>query len=177
NDAEALATRGVRAVLRVPIDFGGESVAVIAEHYWAAQQGRNALKLEWSLPENASRTDTETLFNEFRQVVAQRGSTMVYDADTSALATAPNKLRARIEFPFLLHGAMEPLNCAVRCTNDSAEIWVATQIPGLDVRAASEVLQMPASAINLHNLMAGGAFGRRSTPNSDFIVEACQVAR
>ena len=47
DDSAAKAVKGVKAVLRVPVDRGGEGVAVVADGYWPAKQGRDALKLEW----------------------------------------------------------------------------------------------------------------------------------
>lgn len=41
DDGAAKAVKGVRAVLRIPVDRGGEGVAVIADGYWAAKQGRD----------------------------------------------------------------------------------------------------------------------------------------
>ena len=40
----ARAVPGVRKVVQVP-----SGVAVVADHFWAAQQGREALKVEWDL--------------------------------------------------------------------------------------------------------------------------------
>ncbi len=48
GDAAALAVPGVKAVLRMPTDRGGEGVAVVALGYWAAKLGRDALQLEWA---------------------------------------------------------------------------------------------------------------------------------
>src|SRR3954451_20308843 len=45
DDSAAKEIKGVKAVLRVPVDRGGEGVAVIAEGYWPAKQGRDALRL------------------------------------------------------------------------------------------------------------------------------------
>jgi isoquinoline 1-oxidoreductase beta subunit len=45
--AKAKAIKGVIAVLAVPTDRGGRGVAVIADGYWPAKQGRDALQVEW----------------------------------------------------------------------------------------------------------------------------------
>src|SRR4029453_15723499 len=47
NDSAARAAKGVKAVLRVPLDGGADGVAIVADGYWQATQGREALKLQW----------------------------------------------------------------------------------------------------------------------------------
>ena len=46
DDSAARAVKGVKAVLRVPLDRGAEGMAVVADGYWQATQGRDALKLQ-----------------------------------------------------------------------------------------------------------------------------------
>src|ERR1700694_1113861 len=53
--SQAKAVPGVRAVVRVPT-----GVAVVADHFWAAKLGRDALKIDWDLGPNAS-LDSATL--------------------------------------------------------------------------------------------------------------------
>ncbi len=48
DDSAARAVKGVKAVLRVPLDRGAEGVAVVADGYWPAKLGRDALKLQWN---------------------------------------------------------------------------------------------------------------------------------
>ena len=47
--SEALKVKGVKAVLPVTLDRGGQGVAVVASGYWAAKKGRDALKVDWDL--------------------------------------------------------------------------------------------------------------------------------
>ena len=175
DDAAAKAVKGVKAVLRVPVDRGGEGVAVVADGYWAAKQGRDALKLEWD-SSGVEKADTAKLLASYRELARQPGK-VKYDADVSKLASAPKRISAEYSFPYLAHAPMEPLNCTVAFTGTAAELWMGTQMPGLDTAAASKVLGVPPQAIKVNTQMAGGGFGRRAIPTSDYVVEACQVAK
>ena len=46
DSAEALKVKGVKAVLPITLDRGGQGVAVVASGYWAAKKGRDALKVD-----------------------------------------------------------------------------------------------------------------------------------
>ncbi|HSI53881.1 MAG TPA: xanthine dehydrogenase family protein molybdopterin-binding subunit [Ramlibacter sp.] len=175
DDSAAKAVKGVKAVLRVPVDRGGEGVAVIADGYWAAKQGRDALKLEWDTS-GVTKADSAQMLASYRELAKQPGA-MKYNADVSKLASAPKKISAEYTFPYLAHAPMEPLNCTVAISGSGAELWMGTQMPGLDAFAASKVLGVPPQAIKVNTQMAGGGFGRRAIPSSDYVVEACQVAK
>lgn len=72
---------------------------------------------------------------------------------------------------------MEPLNCTVRLAGDSAELWVGTQSAGLDAAAAAKALGLKPEQVKVNVQMAGGGFGRRFVGSSDYVVEACQIAK
>ena len=72
---------------------------------------------------------------------------------------------------------MEPLNATVRVHGGRAEIWSGTQMPGLDGMAAAQVPGLQPENVQVHVQMAGGGFGRRATPGSDCIGEACRVVK
>jgi isoquinoline 1-oxidoreductase subunit beta len=175
DDTAARAIRGVKAVLRIPLDRGGEGVAVVADGYWPAKQGRDALKLEWDTA-GVEKVDSERLLASYREL-ARKPGTLKYDADVSRLASAPHRISAEFVFPYLAHAPMEPLNCTVAFSGSAAELWLGTQMPGLDSMAAAKVLGISPEAVRIHTQMAGGGFGRRAIPTSDYVVEACQVAR
>lgn len=175
DDSAAKAVKGVKAVLRVPTDRGGEGVAIIAEGYWPAKQGRDALKVEWDTA-SVERPDTAQLLTQYR-ALAQKTGAIAIPADVAALANAPQKISAEFTFPYLAHAPMEPLNCTVKLDGDKAELWMGTQMPGLDAMAAAKVLGLQPQNVKVHTQMAGGGFGRRAIPTSDYVVEACGVAK
>ncbi len=175
DDSAARAIKGVKAVLRVPLDRGGEGVAVVADGYWPAKQGRDALKLQWDTA-SVEKVDSERLLAQYRELAGRPGPRQ-FEADMAPLATAPRKLEAEFVFPYLAHAPMEPLNCTVQLSDGRAELWVGTQCPGLDAAAAARVLGIKPEQVKMHVQMAGGGFGRRFVGTSDYVVEACEIAK
>lgn len=179
DDSAAKAIRGVRAVLRVPSVHGGETVAVLADGYWPAKQGRDALKIEWDSA-GVGKVDSAQQLAQYREL-AQKPGALKYDADVSKLGSAPHKISAEYLFPYLAHTPMEPLNCTVRLSGQGAatraELWLGTQAPGWEAATAARILGVEPKNVQVNVQMAGGGFGRRATPTSDYVAEACQIAR
>ena len=179
NDTAAKAVKGVKAVLRMPTDRGGEGVAIVAQGYWAAKLGRDALKLEWDTSA-VEKVDSAAQLASYKALAKTTGL-VHFKADVSALATAPKKISAEFSFPYLAHAPMEPLNCTVHVTGTGADtranLWLGTQMPGLDAMAAAKVLELAPEQVKINVQMAGGGFGRRAVPTADYVVEACTVAK
>lgn len=175
DDSAARATQGVKVVLRVPLDGGAEGVAVIADGYWQAKTGRDALKLQWDTS-TVEKVDSEKQLAQYRDLAQQPGP-LHFDADMTPLATAPHQLEAEFLFPYLAHAPMEPLNCTVQVSGDRAQLWVGTQFPGGDGVAAARVLNLKPEQVQVNVQTAGGGFGRRGVPSGDFVVLACEVAK
>ena len=179
NDSAAKAIPGVKAVLRMPTDRGGEGVAVLAQGYWAAKQGRDALQLAWDTS-GVEKVDSTAQMASYK-ALAQKTGLVKFNADMAPLATAPKKISAEFTFPYLAHAPMEPLNCTVQVTGQGADakatLWLGTQMPGFDAMAAGKVLGVAPNNVKINVQMAGGGFGRRAVPTADYVVEACTVAK
>ncbi len=178
DDTAAKAIKGVRAVVRTPVDRGGEGVAVIANGYWAANQGRDALKLEWNT-DGVEKVDSVKQLAAYKELAKKPGA-VKYKADAEKLAnlnTSPKKISAEFSFPYLAHSAMEPLNCTVAFEGDTVHVHTSSQMPGIDTLAAAGVMGVKPENVQIHVQYSGGGFGRRAVPSSDFVTEACQVAK
>ncbi|HET6265980.1 MAG TPA: xanthine dehydrogenase family protein molybdopterin-binding subunit [Usitatibacter sp.] len=151
-------------------------VAVVARNFWAAKQGRDALQVEWDLGPNAT-VSTEALRKQFRDLAQTPGKSAKKSGDPAAIPSAAKKIVGEYEVPFLAHAPMEPLNCTIELRADGAEIWVGSQFQGVDLPAAAQELGLDPSKVKLNTMLAGGGFGRRANPTSDYVVEACEVAR
>lgn len=168
----AEAVPGVRAVVQVP-----SGIAVVADHYWAAKLGRDALEIDWDLGENGE-LDSETLLAEFRRLADEEGAVAARAGDVdAALAGAERTLEAEYVVPYLAHAPMEPLNCTVKIAADKCEIWTGTQFQTLDQQIAARIAGLQPGQVEIHTTFLGGGFGRRATPTSDFVAEAVHVAK
>ena len=172
DSVETMKIPGVRGVEQVP-----SGVAVIAERYWAAKQGRDKLKISWDEGENAQ-LSTEKMIEEFSRLSASPGKVAKKTGDpAAALAGAAKTITAEYDVPYLAHAMMEPLNCVVDLRADSCEIWTGTQFQTVDRLNAAKVAGLPPEKVQIHTTLLGGGFGRRANPVSDFVVEAVHVAK
>ena len=168
----AKAVPGVVSVVQVP---GG--VAVVAKGFWAAKQGRDALKVEWD-DSKAEKRSSDAIMAEYRQLAEQPGMSARKDGDaTKALAGAVKKISASYAFPYLAHAPMEPLDAVVKLTADSCEIWAGDQFQTVDQANAAHTAGLDPQQVKIYTLYAGGSFGRRANTQSDYIVEAVSIAK
>ena len=168
----AKAVPGVREVVQVP-----SGVAVLADHFWAAKQGRETLKVDWDLGPHAG-LDSAKLHEEFRKLAGTGGATAAKAGDVEkGLGNGAKSIEAEYFLPYLAHTPMEPLNCTVKLSVDKCEIWSGTQLQTVDQKIASQITGLKPEQVDIHTTFLGGGFGRRATPTSDFISEAVQVAK
>ena len=169
---QAMAVPGVRDVVQVP-----SGVAVLADHFWAATQGRRALVIDWDVGAGAA-LDGDALRQEWSGLAKTPGIPAATSGDVAAaLTSASHVLEAEYAVPYLAHAPMEPLNCTVRVSADKCEIWTGTQFQGLDQPLAAQILGLEPEQVEIHTTFLGGGFGRRANPASDFVVEAVHVAK
>ncbi|HWJ36862.1 MAG TPA: xanthine dehydrogenase family protein molybdopterin-binding subunit [Steroidobacteraceae bacterium] len=166
------AVPGVVKVVQVPA-----GVAVVAKSFWAAKQGREALKVEWD-DSNAEKRSSVTLMDEYRRLADQPALSAHKEGDAaSALRNAAHRVSASYEFPYLAHAPMEPLDAVVKLSANSCEIWAGDQFQTVDQANAAHAAGLDPKLVSIHTLYAGGSFGRRANPGSDYIVEAVSIAK
>ncbi len=150
-------------------------VAVVAENFWSAKKGRDALEVSWDLGPGAS-INTESLKTQFLETAKTPGKVAKKADNADAMKSAAKTIVAEYQVPFLAHAPMEPLNCTVEVRADGAELWVGSQFQGVDQAAAAKTLGLKPEQVKLNTMLAGGGFGRRANPVSDYVIEACEVA-
>ncbi|HEU4457553.1 MAG TPA: xanthine dehydrogenase family protein molybdopterin-binding subunit [Methylibium sp.] len=169
----AKAIKGVADVIEVPTDRGGRGLAIIASGYWPAKQARDALKVQWTA---GGTTSSDALLASYRDEARQPKMTALR-GDVAALSGAAKKISADYEFPFLAHAPMEPLNATFEVKKDRATVWAGSQFQTIDQLAVAETLGLKPEQVTLNTLPAGGGFGRRAVPTSDYLREAAAIAK
>ncbi len=170
--ARAKAVPGVVDVVQIPT-----GVAVLAQHFWAAKQGRDALVVQWD-ETGANTLGMTEIMRQYREAAQKPGIRIRDDGNAEkAIAGAAKTVEATYEFPFLAHASMEPLNCVVDLKADSASIWNSNQFPTVDRGAVATVFGFKPEKVTMHTVFAGGSFGRRANPHSDYVVEAATIAK
>ena len=183
---KAKALPGVRAVVELEgspwTGQGGAwgvgcaaGVAVVADTYWHAFQGRKALEIEWDEGE-ATSLDSDGI----RAMLARRAEQPAVEARkdgdaATALAGAARRVEAVYEVPFLHHATMEPMNCTAHVRADGCDVWAPTQNQTRAQEVTAELAGLPKETVRIHTTFLGGGFGRRLEP--DFVSEAVRVSQ
>jgi isoquinoline 1-oxidoreductase beta subunit len=186
NAEKAKAVPGVRHV--VPLEASpwtgtngvwgvgcAAGVAVVAESYWQAVQGRRALAIEWDEGGSGS-LGSDAIRAEFARLADQPGVEARKAGDVAAgVAGAARRIEAVYEVPFLHHATMEPMNCTANVRPDGCDIWAPTQNQSDAQRVAAGLAGLTKEKVRIHTTLLGGGFGRRL--ESDFVSEAVQLSK
>ena len=179
--AAAKASPGVKDV--VVLDGVGvnpaslvNGVAVIADSWWNAHQGRRKLNAKWQAGPSAGQSSAE--FAKQAAALATQPPTLPIRKDgdfASAHKAAAKKVEAAYYFPFISHVTLEPQNCTAQFKDGKLEIWAPSQNPGQGRTMIVRDLGIKTEDITLHLTRSGGGFGRRLS--NDYMIEAAAIAQ
>jgi isoquinoline 1-oxidoreductase beta subunit len=155
-------------------------VAVVAEGFWAARRGRDALAISW-LEGSGREVDDTSIARELETLV--RGEGRVARREGVASAPVARTIEATYQVPFLAHATMEPMNCVADVRKDSVTVWVPTQfqaapwyVAGGGARGvAASVAGVAPERVTVHTTHLGGGFGRRF--ELDVVREAVELSK
>ena len=170
DDQAARRVPGVRGVVRV-----SNGVAVVADHTWAALEGRRALVLKW---EGGDEPRFDSAEYQARLIEASNGRGSVgRDVGNveTALASATRRLDSVYEYPFFVHAPLEPMNTVAHVHDRRCELWASTQAPNWVQEAVAKQLGLSPQAVEVHVPLLGGGFGRRL--GVDYALEAVEVSK
>lgn len=181
KSVDATQAKAIAGVVEVVRYDGGKGypggVAVLAKNTWIAKQGRDALVLEWD-DSAAEKRGSDEIMAGFKQLAAKPGAVAKHEGDAAAaLAKASRLIESEYEFPYLAHAAMEPMNCLVHIGDQGCEIWNGEQMQTIDQANVATLLGLKPEQVLIHQLYAGGSFGRRGNTFSDYVMEATSIAK
>ena len=166
----AKAVPGVKHVVQVT-----SGVAVVADTFWSALQGRKALKVEWD--EGAiAQVSTPRIDKEYESAAQSPGQVARNDGDhEKALQAGGKTLESIYQVPYLEHACMEPMNATAHVTANACTMWIPTQNPGGSRDTAARLTGLPVESVTINTTFLGGGFGRRA--ERDFVIDAVEVAK
>ncbi len=181
DDTAARAVAGVRQVVQVPPfeaphgfqALGG--VAVIADHTWAAFEGRRKLEIEWDSGANAS-YGSDAYRAQLEATARQPGKVVRNVGDVDAeFANNDDVHEAAYYVPHLAHAAMEPPAAVVEYRDGKVTCWAPTQNPQAVQATVAPAVGVETHDVVCHVTLLGGGFGRKSKP--DYVAEAAILSK
>jgi isoquinoline 1-oxidoreductase beta subunit len=172
DDAAAKKVPGVRSV--VPLPYG---VGVIADSYWAARKGRDALKVTWSSGSKARAYTSDKVLAEYQaraRNFSDTGVEFVKTGDPESLLGSGKVVHAEYSSLHVAQMTMEPMNCTARVDGDKVEFWSPSQAASL-VGIAATIAGFKPENTTINITLLGGGFGRRV--DFDYAIDAALLAK
>ncbi|MFF7173962.1 xanthine dehydrogenase family protein molybdopterin-binding subunit [Streptomyces pseudovenezuelae] len=159
NEAAVRAMPGVLDV--VVIDSG---VAVVAETFGQALDGKNALEVTWGGGTVDTLSDSDI-----------RARLKAATPSLDLLGALVKKVDTEFDFAFASHAPLETNSAVADVRADRAEIWSGLKSPIVAQAAIAQAVGLPVSKVKVHVMQSGGSFGRRLF--YDAALEAAVVSR
>ena len=169
DSAAALQVPGVRKVIAVPGRpdvLGGnlEGVAVLAETFWAAQQGRQLLEIKWSDSPLAGFDSADLAKAQIAAIsdpATQTVKTMAQGDVAGQWPGAAKLLEADYTMPYKVQNPLEPICITAQLKDKAITYWGGVQVPSSALEAAQTVCGIAKDKVTIHELVSGGSFGAR----------------
>ena len=170
DESAALATPGVISVHHL-----GDFVGVVAEGYWPAKMGLDALDVEFTTSE-ADALDQDKLFAQYADAIEMAKRKTVHKGGNVAKGAdgAARVIEAEYRVPYLAHACMEPMNATAWVRDGKCDVWCGTQNPLGTRSAVAKALDTELENVTLHTAFMGGGFGRRAIP--DYVMQAVKLS-
>lgn len=169
DSTAALQVPGVRKVLAIPGQpdvLGGnlEGVAVLADTFWAAQQGRKVLEIKWS-DSPLGGFDSAELSKAQAAAIADPAAQTVKAMSNGDVAgqwaSAAKLIEADYTMPYKVQNPLEPICITAQVKDQAITYWGGVQVPSSALEAAQTVCGIDKDKVTINELVSGGSFGAR----------------
>lgn len=178
DDQAALLIPGVRKVIRVPgrPDIPGgnqEGVAVLADDYWSAQQGKAALQVRWD-ESPLAHFDSDKLAASQAAAIgdpsSRRVATLVLGEVDAVWPRAEKVIEVDYSMPYKVQNQLEPTCLTALVKEGRISFWGGVQVPSFAMEAARIICDIEPSGVTINERVSGGSFGAREAKYSLFEV-------
>lgn len=153
-----------------------DKVAVCGTTTYAAILGREKLNIKWTPGTHPSLSDNtlerhylDDLDNKPGKVAETKG---VWE---EGLKMSSHSIAINYTFPYLAHGALEPINCTAHVEKDRCRIWVPTQGQTSAQMTGAKITKLPMESVEVITTYVGGGFGLRG--EVDPVVDAVTLSQ
>ena len=149
-------------------------VAIIGKSTWACFKAKAALKVEWD-ETTASKDSLTAASAKAKELSATPPipATNIGDVD-AAFASAAKVVEASYDYAMVSHQQLEPENSTAWFHNGIMEMWTPSQSADRGLSMIATLVKVPESKVTIHQMRAGGGFGRRLS--NDYLCEAAAIA-
>ncbi|MEP3277333.1 MAG: xanthine dehydrogenase family protein molybdopterin-binding subunit [Stappiaceae bacterium] len=173
--AEAKSVAGFIDAKAMPNNAG---IVVYGKNTWAIKQAKDAIVAEWDFTQAETRSSDIMIAEHLKLLEEPQYSatkTTDFKATTAAIDSSEQSVEAEFVFPFLAHAPMEPLNCVIEPTETGVRVHDGCQFPGLTQPTVAAITGLKPEQVEINTVFAGGSFGRRANPTSDYQAEAAMA--
>ncbi len=169
NKPEVLKMPGIRGVFIVPTqitsgDFQPTGVAVLADTFGQALDGKEALKVTW----NAGSVDSMDNASILESLKAA-------NIPMTPLLPGQTAIEGEFDFAFVSHAPMETNSAIADIRANGGTVWSGMKIPIIATQVIEDDLGLPRGSVKGNVMQAGGSFGRRLY--FDGAYEAAQISK
>ncbi|MGN6817472.1 MAG: molybdopterin cofactor-binding domain-containing protein [Sphingomonas sp.] len=161
----------VHGVLKVVED--GNWVAAVANNWWAAKCGIDALAPRFEAP--VSRPSDYSIAAALDSALNGEGVRLGSAGDVGAAFRGAQVVSAEYRVAPALHASVEPRAATAAWTDGTLELWLPTLAPGLARSAVAAAMGVGEESVVVHPMPIGGGFGIGL--ESDAAVQAAAIAR
>ena len=173
DDSATMKVAGIKKIVRV----GDDAVAVVADTWWHAKKGLDALKIEWDEGANAKASSAAYAEVVKAGLTAKDAAVGNKNGDAlAAIAASAKTVEAVYSYPHQNHACMETMNATAVWTAEKCEVWTPTQNGEGALAATSEAAGLPNSKCEVYKLHLGGGFGRRGAVH-DWVRQVVLIAK
>lgn len=146
-------------------DVVEQGVAVVAETFGQALDGKEALEVDWEPGPMAADND-ETIRQKLRGVQLPF---------STVPAPTAKVVEGEFDFAFVSHAPLETNTAIAHVRDGKADVWAGCKTPIVAQQTIAQVLGLRQDAVKVHVVQGGGSFGRRLF--FDSALEAARISQ